>query len=580
MMLLDIHEPGQTPLTHEGTASVGIDLGTTNSLVAISNGGLQEVVGEDGVDTLIPSVVAYGEDGSIKVGREAEQATNAIRSIKRLMGRGAEDTRKIGGMYLHDVSGSDEGMLSLNVNGKSISPVEVSSEILKAIKHRAEMALENKVDRAVITVPAYFDDAARTATKYAAKLAGLEVLRLVNEPTAAALAYGLDKNVEGIYAVYDLGGGTFDMSLLKMEKGVFQVIATGGDSILGGDDFDHEIAEYFIAKYVGKRELNPKDVQAILKTAREAKEYLTENEKGLWNIAIGEDKVEVELDAKTLNKLIEPYVKRTVAICNSTLDDSGVTKDNIKGIILVGGSTRIPLIKKEVEKILGQKPLDDIDPDKVVAIGAAIQAEALTQGSENLLLDVTPLSLGIETMGGIVENIIPRNTPIPAFYSQKFTTYQNGQTGMKIHVLQGEREMVDQCRSLAEFELTGIPPMTAGLAVVEVSFVIDADGLLTVKAKEQTTGEEQEIAVKPSYGLPPEKIEKMLEESMKNAKDDIIRKLLAQSRVDADVLINTVKNSLRDDGELIDKEVSQAIESQLSILQKEMKKDDRDTIDY
>lgn len=579
MLLLDIHEPGQTPAPHSG-ASVGIDLGTTNSLVAISNKGLQEVIAAEGESALLPSVVLY-ENDEVIVGDAALESPFAIRSIKRLMGRGEKDAKKLVNRYPYNIEASPEiEMACLNINGRKVSPVEVSAEILKALKKRAEDALENKVDKAVITVPAYFDDAARAATKHAAQLAGLEVLRLVNEPTAAALAYGLDNASEGIYAVYDLGGGTFDISILKMEKGVFQVLATGGDTALGGDDFDHAVAEHFAEEFFKGMKLNDHDMRELVSVGKKAKEFLTENDSGIWKVNVSKKEFEVALDRDGLNFLIKTFVDKTIRTCAAVVSDSGVDTKEIKGVVMVGGSTRVPLVRAEVKKLFGKEPLINVDPDKVVALGAAIQAEALTQGSDTLLLDVTPLSLGLETMGGMVEKIIERNTPIPATRSQKFTTYQDGQTGMKIHVVQGEREMVDDCRSLARFELTGIPPMTAGIPVIEVTFTIDADGLLTVSAREEKTGIEQKIEVKPTYGLPPEKIEEMLLESMKNARQDITKRLLEESRLEARIFVRAVESALKTDADLLDKNSLEKINKQVLLVKELIDGVDRDAIDY
>ncbi len=511
MKLLDITEPGQHSI------AIGIDLGTTNSLVAIAENGHARVIGG-----LLPSVVAYEKIGKISVGEEAKKNPLAIHSIKRRMGNAGE---------------------KIDVTGKKLTPVEISAEILKVLKKRAEKLLGYEIKKAVITVPAYFDDTARNATKDAARLAGLEVLRLINEPTAAALAYGLDKGAEGIYAIYDLGGGTFDISILKMENGVFQVLATAGDTMLGGDDFDREIAEY---------------LGCDLYEARRKKEN----------------------SSKEFEKLIAPYIDRTLQICADLIEDSGIQKNEIKGVVLVGGSTRIPLIKKRLKELFGDKILSDTDPDETVALGAAIQAENLIKGSENLLLDVTPLSLGLETMGGLAEKIIQRNTPIPFSASQEFTTYQDGQSLMKIHVVQGEREMVSECRSLAEFVLSGIPPMMAGTARIKVIFVIDADGILTVSATEETTAKAQTVTVKPSYGLSEDEIEKMLREFMENARADITERLLKESQVEAEIAIKTVNDALEKDGDLLAENESKAIESQIASLKKLMKKNDRDAIDF
>ncbi len=576
MMLLDIHEPGETPMPHEKGATVGIDLGTTNSLVAIANQGMQEVVTDEAGNALLPSVVAY-EDEEIFVGQAALDKPKPIHSIKRFMGRGGEEAASIAHMLPYPVSsGDNHGMVTLDVGGKPITPVQISAEILKTLKERAEKELENDVTEAVITVPAYFDDAARQATKDAAKLAGLEVLRLVNEPAAAALAYGLDNASEGIYAVYDLGGGTFDVSLLKMEKGIFQVIATGGDTALGGDDMDHAI----LALFLEQAALEDPHKPALLQLAREAKESLTDKESWQGNYTQNNQHITLSLTRDVFNKAVATLIERTINNFKHVLLDAELDHEDIEGVVMVGGATRVPAVQQAVKALTDKEPLTNLDPDKVVAIGAALQAEALTQGSNNLLLDVTPLSLGLETMGGLVEVIIGRNTPIPATASQQFTTYQDGQTGMQIHVLQGEREMVDQCRSLATFELKGIPPMKAGQAVIEVTFTLDADGILTVSAREETTGKEQKIEVKPSYGLPPEQVETMLRESMEYAQQDITRRLLTESRVDADLAIKSTKAALEQDRSLLSDQEYQSIEAQLAIVASAAKEEDRDAIDY
>jgi molecular chaperone HscA len=567
MNLLQIHEPGQTPLPHEGGVAIGIDLGTTHSVVAVAEQSVATVLRDICGGALVPSVVYYGKNGA-EVGKAAraklqEGERNVVASVKRLMGRSRKDADSLG--FGPMLAAGDEGMVRLKVGGRVLTPVEISADILRHVKHLAELSLGKEVTQAVITVPAYFDDAARQATRDAAKLAGLETLRLINEPTAAALAYGLDSGAEGIYAVYDLGGGTFDISILRLEKGVFQVLATGGDIALGGDDFDKAIVESF-----GLPVTN-----VLLAQARSVKEQLS-------NAAQADDGVEFGKYFVT-REAIEIHMKhpieRTLAICASALEDAKLSVKDIKGVVLVGGSTRAPYVRQEVGHFFGQTPLADINPDEVVAVGAAIQAEGLTRGSDNLLLDVVPLSLGLETMGGLVEKIIHRNTPIPVAARQSFTTYKDGQDGMIIHVVQGEREMVDQNRSLARFELGGIPQLPAGIARIEVQFAVDADGLLSVSAREEMTGVEQSVSVKPSWGLGEGEIERMLLESMEHAKEDITGRLLREAAVEAERSIEEVKSALARDGGLLETGEEAAILTQMRVLREAAGGADRDRID-
>ncbi|MBR2815451.1 MAG: Fe-S protein assembly chaperone HscA [Reyranella sp.] len=590
MTLLEIHEPGETPLPHagEGSLAVGIDLGTTNSVVAIAREGKPAALHDETGKALVPSVVAYPAVGGILVGEEARllgacEPKNVVASIKRLMGRGAEDVHAVAGVLPYEIEpGSGQtDMVKLRIGGKARSPVEISAEILKALRERAEEALEKPVERAVITVPAYFDDAARTATRDAARVAGLEVLRLVNEPTAAALAYGLDKGAEGLYAVYDLGGGTFDFSLLRLEKGVFQVLATGGDTALGGDDFDRAIAERLLAERKGDGlddRIDETAVKAALALARHMKEQLSDREQTSGRLEIAGKPSFHALTRAEFDAMITSAIGRTIDIAGHVLADAGMTATEIHGVVLVGGSTRVPLVRTKVAEMVGKPPLTDIDPDEVVALGAALQAEALTGGGDTLLLDVTPLSLGLETMGGIVEKIVPRNTPIPVQLAQDFTTYQDGQSAMAIHVVQGEREMVPDCRSLARFELLGIPPMTAGAARIRVTFAVDADGLLTVSAEERTTGVAQRVEVKPSYGLSHEDMADMLYDSMDNAEADMALRLLTEARVEARRSLLALDAALTKDGTLLSTEERAAIDAVRASLEAAIEGESRDEI--
>ena len=579
--LIQIYEPGQSPLPHADTLAIGIDLGTTHSVVAIASDAAPEAIQDAHGRAIIPSVVQYVGKSAI-VGHEARKAygegeEGVIASIKRLMGKAAADVADIGGQQAYTLDASQPGMVRVQAGGRSLTPVEISADILKHLKDMATEALGREVSRAVITVPAYFDDAARAATKDAARIAGLEVLRLINEPTAAALAYGLDSQAQGIYAIYDFGGGTFDISILKLEQGVFQVLATAGDTQLGGDDIDHALAERVMAQAGTKAEaLTPAALGELLALCRHAKEQLTHNARAefVW------EGTPMAFDVPALESMMQPLIARTLACCDGCLRDAGLTAHAIAGIVLVGGSTRIPLVKRAVGELFGKAPLDTIDPDLVVAMGAALQAEALTKGSDNLLLDVTPLSLGLETMGGIVEKVIYRNAPIPAAVAQEFTTYQDGQTAMKIHVLQGEREKASDCRSLAEFTLRGIAPMVAGAARIRITFAIDADGLLTVAAKELTSGIEQQVEVKPSYGLAFEEIERMVSDSMEHARADISERLLIEARVEAERAIHDVVSAMRADAALLKPGEEAMIASQIARLKEMIAGSNRERIDH
>lgn len=576
-MLLQIAEPGQSAKPHERKLAIGIDLGTSNSVVATVRSGEAVVLEDEQGHSICPSLVHYSSAPKVTVGVSAGEnllsdPSNTISSIKRLMGRGLEDSEALGQSLPYTfVEKEGSSVPYIATSAGNFSPVEISAEILKHLSNIGLKSLAsgsvNELDGAVITVPAYFDEAQRQATKDAATLAGLKVLRLLNEPTAAAVAYGLDKQAEGLIAVYDLGGGTFDVSILRLSKGVFEVLSTGGDSALGGDDFDQKVVEWLLAERGLEGSMSPVQYRALLLAARKAKEQLAESD----SVELEVEQEKVTLTRAKLAEIIQPLVSRSIKSCRKALRDADVTAAEVDNVVLVGGSTRTLAVREAVAELFAKEPLADLDPDRVVALGAAIQADILVGNkpdSEMLLLDVIPLSLGIETMGGLVEQIISRNTTIPVAKAQEFTTFKDGQVAMAVHVLQGERDLVSACRSLARFELRGIPPMVAGAAKIRVVFQVDADGLLMVSAEEINSGVKTSVDIKPSYGLEDDDISRMLQDSFSNAEEDMKARALREQQVEAERVLEALVPALDADGDLLDEhERAQILASMESLLE-------------